>query len=82
MTEEASILNAAQLPEEQQIDNALRPQSLAEFTGQPDLKDNLTIFIQSAKKRGGALDHERPGLPARARRDPGLLLGRRVISAA
>jgi Holliday junction DNA helicase RuvB len=57
MTEDPSILTAAQLPEEQQIDNALRPQSLAEFTGQPDLKDNLTIFIQSAKKRGGALDH-------------------------
>lgn len=57
MSEEPTILTAAQLPEEQQVDNALRPGSLAEFTGQPELRENLTVFIQSAKSRGGALDH-------------------------
>jgi len=54
---EADVLTPAQLPEEQQADAALRPGSLAEFTGQPQLKDNLQVFIQSAKSRGGALDH-------------------------
>lgn len=51
------ILAPTQLPEEQQVDHALRPQSLQDFTGQPDLRENLTVFIQSAKARGGALDH-------------------------
>lgn len=53
----SELLTAAQLPEEQQVDNALRPQSLADFTGQPELCENLSIFIQSARSRGGALDH-------------------------
>ncbi len=54
---DADILTPSQLPEEQQVDHALRPQSLADFTGQPELRENLTVFIQSAKQRGGALDH-------------------------
>lgn len=44
-------------PEETQIDVALRPQSLAEFVGQPGLRANLSVFVESAKARGGALDH-------------------------
>lgn len=51
------ILSPARLPEETQVDHALRPQSLDDFTGQPDLRENLSVFIQSAKTRGGALDH-------------------------
>lgn len=51
------ILSATPLAEEQGVDNALRPQSLAEFVGQPDLRANLSVFIASAKTRGGALDH-------------------------
>jgi len=51
------VLSASALPEEQQVDHALRPQSLADFTGQPDLCGNLQVFITSAKARGGALDH-------------------------
>ncbi len=38
-------------------DPALRPQGLAEFTGQEKLKANLSVFIQAAKTRGDALDH-------------------------
>lgn len=34
-----------------------RPQSLAEFNGQSAAKDNLSIFIASAKKLGAPLDH-------------------------
>lgn len=52
-----SILAGGQLPEEVQVDQALRPQSLGEFVGQPDLAANLEVFIASAKTRGGALDH-------------------------
>jgi Holliday junction DNA helicase RuvB len=36
---------------------SLRPQTLAEFTGQKSSRENLAIFIQAAKERGEALDH-------------------------
>jgi holliday junction DNA helicase RuvB len=43
--------------EEQQIERALRPKALEDFSGQPRIVDNLKIFIQAAKQRGEALDH-------------------------
>ena len=36
---------------------ALRPQILDEFIGQPKLRENLKVFIHSARKRSEALDH-------------------------
>ena len=38
-------------------DVSLRPQVLADFTGQEAVRRNLKIFIESAKARGDALDH-------------------------
>lgn len=38
-------------------DRNLRPPSLAEFTGQKDIKESLSIAIEAAKHRGDALDH-------------------------
>ncbi|WP_034962055.1 Holliday junction branch migration DNA helicase RuvB [Erythrobacter longus] len=38
-------------------DTALRPKRLAEFIGQEGAKDNLRVFIDSAKSRGEAMDH-------------------------
>ena len=38
-------------------DRALRPQSLDEFIGQRDARANLKVFIESAKRRGEAMDH-------------------------
>jgi Holliday junction DNA helicase RuvB len=45
------------LVEGEREDPALRPQGLAEFTGQEKLKANLSVFISAAKTRGEALDH-------------------------
>lgn len=42
---------------EREQDVALRPLSLTEFIGQPDLRENLRVFITAAKKRGDAMDH-------------------------
>lgn len=39
------------------LEAGIRPQSLADFTGQPQVVENLDIFIRAAKKRGEALDH-------------------------
>nr|WP_239651317.1 AAA family ATPase [Neosynechococcus sphagnicola] len=38
-------------------EESLRPQQLAEYVGQKDLKELLQIAIQAAKARGEALDH-------------------------
>src|ERR1017187_3630268 len=44
-------------PEEAQYEAGLRPRRLAEFTGQNKLKENLSIAIEAAVKRGEAMDH-------------------------
>jgi len=46
-------------PEEQPLDadRALRPQVLDEFIGQAEARANLAVFIESAKRRGQAMDH-------------------------
>ena len=38
-------------------ENILRPKYLTDFQGQKELKENLKIYIDAAKKRGEALDH-------------------------
>src|SRR5205823_3357821 len=38
-------------------DAALRPQTLADFVGQIAAKDNLSVFIESARSRREAMDH-------------------------
>ncbi|MEM9839185.1 MAG: Holliday junction branch migration DNA helicase RuvB [Pseudomonadota bacterium] len=38
-------------------DAALRPKRLSEFVGQPSVKDNLSIFVEAARRREEAMDH-------------------------
>ncbi|HYZ83916.1 MAG TPA: Holliday junction branch migration DNA helicase RuvB [Bryobacteraceae bacterium] len=51
------IASGAQQEDERQVEAALRPRRLADFTGQPKLKENLAIAIEAANRRGEALDH-------------------------
>src|SRR6476619_4716970 len=44
-------------PEEQEIENTLRPRDFANYIGQERLKQNLQLAIAAAKKRGEPLDH-------------------------
>jgi holliday junction DNA helicase RuvB len=39
------------------IDRAVRPKTLADYIGQPNVKTQMDIFIQAARMRGEALDH-------------------------
>ncbi len=39
------------------FENSIRPAAITEFSGQPQLIENLLIFIKAAKQRGEALDH-------------------------
>ncbi|MGZ8517902.1 MAG: Holliday junction branch migration DNA helicase RuvB, partial [Chitinophagaceae bacterium] len=42
---------------EKEFENNIRPAHISEFSGQPQLIENLQIFIKAAKIRGEALDH-------------------------
>ena len=44
-------------PQDRQIERALRPKELDDFSGQPKIVENLKIFIAAANQRGEALDH-------------------------
>lgn len=50
-------ISADKKREDASLDTMLRPQQLAQFTGQERLKDNLTILIEAAKARSEPLDH-------------------------
>lgn len=39
------------------IDRAMRPQRLADYIGQPAVREQMEIFIPAARERGEALDH-------------------------
>ncbi|GFP30803.1 Holliday junction branch migration DNA helicase RuvB, partial [Candidatus Hakubella thermalkaliphila] len=54
---EERITPAALREEEIELDRSLRPRYLREFVGQERIKENLSVFIEAAKIRGGALDH-------------------------
>ena len=54
---ETGIASPAALEGERQFETALRPTRLADFAGQPNLKENLSIAIEAAKRRGEAMDH-------------------------
>ncbi len=43
--------------EDSEVEKALRPRSISDFQGQPQIIDNLFVFIEAAKRRGEALDH-------------------------
>jgi Holliday junction DNA helicase RuvB len=42
---------------EREFENSIRPAAIDDFSGQPQLIENLSIFIKAAKIRGEALDH-------------------------
>ena len=54
---ERGIVAADGQDEDRLFEASLRPRSLAEFTGQAKLKQNLSIAIEAAKMRDEAMDH-------------------------
>jgi len=43
--------------EDKAFDRAIRPKTLSEYVGQPNVKKQMAIFIEAARRRGEALDH-------------------------
>src|ERR1700733_3978406 len=54
---EQGIVSASLREEEKQFEAALRPSRLADFAGEPKVKENLAIAIEAARRRGEAMDH-------------------------
>jgi holliday junction DNA helicase RuvB len=54
---ERVVAASATSPNEEVIERALRPTSLAEYVGQPKVREQLGIFIEAARNRGESLDH-------------------------
>lgn len=44
-------------PDDRDVELSLRPRSFGEYIGQEKAKENLTVYIEAAKKRNEALDH-------------------------
>lgn len=51
------ILSSQTLRNEEDTETSLRPRKLTEYIGQEPVKENLSVFIEAAKKRSDALDH-------------------------
>jgi Holliday junction DNA helicase RuvB len=51
------IVTAAAHMDDEALEASIRPKRLAEYLGQQAVREQLSIYIEAAKKRGGALDH-------------------------
>jgi Holliday junction DNA helicase RuvB len=51
------VVSGSATREEEAVDRAIRPRSLEEYVGQPQVKTQLEIFISAARQRAEALDH-------------------------
>lgn len=57
MSEIERLVTANEAGEDAAIDRALRPRLLADYRGQPAVRQQMEIFIGAARQRGEALDH-------------------------
>lgn len=55
--ERESIIRNYQIEDDNVIDNTIRPETIEEYIGQEDVKENIKIFIEAAKMRSEPLDH-------------------------
>ena len=54
--EEERIVTNKEL-EEDKFESSIRPDSIDEYIGQTDVKENISVFIEAAKMRNETLDH-------------------------
>ncbi|MCH9297739.1 Holliday junction branch migration DNA helicase RuvB [Pantoea allii] len=57
MIEADRLISAVSINEEEGLDRAIRPKMLTEYVGQPQVREQMEIFIKAAQLRGDALDH-------------------------
>ena len=52
-----SVIKKYSLEDDQVIDNTIRPETIEEYIGQSEVKENIKVFVEAAKIRNEALDH-------------------------
>ncbi|MBT8767591.1 Holliday junction branch migration DNA helicase RuvB [Pseudomonas boanensis] len=57
MIEADRLITASSRDRDEQLDRAIRPLRLADYIGQPVVREQMELFIQAAKGRSEALDH-------------------------
>lgn len=57
MEEDERFITSTRSLEDEDVENTLRPTSMDDYVGQDKVKNQLSIYIQAAKKRGESLDH-------------------------
>ncbi|WP_079201319.1 MULTISPECIES: Holliday junction branch migration DNA helicase RuvB [Pseudomonas] len=57
MLEADRLITATTRDRDEQVDRAIRPLKLAEYIGQPSVREQMELFIQAARGRSEALDH-------------------------
>ncbi|WP_330114333.1 Holliday junction branch migration DNA helicase RuvB [Pseudomonas sp. JS3066] len=57
MIEADRLITASSRDRDEQLDRAIRPLKLADYIGQPVVREQMELFIQAAKGRSEALDH-------------------------
>lgn len=56
MKDESVITNYS-LFDDNEMDNTIRPETIGEYIGQTDVKENIKVFVEAAKMRNEPLDH-------------------------
>src|SRR6201747_744171 len=51
------IVTAVAAMDDEALEASIRPKRLAEYLGQQAVREQLSIYIEAARRRGGALDH-------------------------
>lgn len=52
-----SVITNYELEDDNQLDNTIRPETIEEYIGQSDVKENIKVYVKAAKMRNEALDH-------------------------
>lgn len=55
--QDESVVTNYHLEDDQLMDNTIRPESIDEYIGQEDVKENIRVFVEAAKMRNEPLDH-------------------------
>jgi len=57
MIEPDRLVTASAAAEDEALDRAIRPKKLADYVGQPQVTEQMEVFIEAARRRKDALDH-------------------------
>ncbi|HFD79076.1 MAG TPA: Holliday junction branch migration DNA helicase RuvB, partial [Gammaproteobacteria bacterium] len=57
MIEPDRLVTASASAEDEALDRAIRPRTLADYVGQPQVSEQMEVFIEAARRRRDALDH-------------------------